>query len=266
MNPEVFRACVHDYWETENLTKFMEKCSPWILQYCAKRLRKDPDVVGDFYVHFYERAPRCLDKYKSRQHIPFPAYLATYLRHEFNNFIRGKERSGFSEYASGDLSERSAVTETSSSLSADHLIRNLPASLRLPIKLYYGLMLDTGDLRIIASRYDDPNEAVFFLTEIQARKEKILDKMSRLQDRAARLNYLIHTAGTRKNENETVWRRWKQRTELFLNRDQAVCTVGELATLFGVNKSTISRRLERGIKMLKGAANENRNESLSSGR
>ena len=174
------------YWSTGDLPDFMEQASPFIMRYCRRRLSKDDDLIGDFYVHFYERAPGCLEHYKSRQDIPFTGYLATYLRHEFLNYAKtsrnarysetptaeffGRERSMFS-FSGAD--EQPDAPELPPDDSVDRLLEPLPLHVRLPIKLYHGLELNFEELHEIASVHETPIAAAQFVTEYRTRRLRL---------------------------------------------------------------------------------------------
>ncbi len=246
------------YFEDGDLRHFMERASGWILDFCRYRLSRDPDLVGDFYVHFYERADLCLQKYRVRTYMPFTGYLATYLRREFFNFKRGRRSPVhevnapeiFGEEATSSLQypARGEADPLSRSLQRIHEL-SLPA--RLPLKLYYGMNLDSAELRYIVEVHENPTSASAFLKEFHTRREKMRTRVRHLSDRAAHLSLLIHSADM---EGDPVAadrrRRWKRNLERVQSRDLHLFSLSELAVLLRLSKSAVSRRIQRAIQSL----------------
>jgi len=262
--PDPLGDLPRDYWDTGDLRKFMERASPWILDFCYHRLNSDPDVVGDFYVYFYERATICLDKYKSRQHLPFTGYLATYLRHEYYNFIRPRSHCAVEATTIANihgLEGRSRMQNPFSESEKEcamnriaEMMAALPLRLRLPLKLHYGFDLNCEELRDLVSRAPSPGRAAEFLLEFNNRRDSLRKKIGRLRNRAAHLNHLIHASPTRGDldTDARTWRRWKNRILGVLSRNRSVYTQGEIAGLLGVSRSTVSRRVARALEIIRG--------------
>ncbi|MCR9142242.1 MAG: hypothetical protein NXI24_08315 [bacterium] len=244
------------YWSTGDLRDFMAEASPFIMRYCRRRLSRDDDLIGDFYVHFYERAPRCLEHYKSRQDIPFTGYLATYLRHEFLNYVRSARQVEVHETPTAEFFGREAqstatsIPATPHDLAIDRAVEALPLHTRLPLKLYYGMELNIAELQEIAELHSQPADAAAFMANYRARRLQRSERTRRIEDRSAHLTYLIHRRpGT---EDRRRWSRWKNRLNDMLIIKRGVMSTGELSRLFGVSKSTIARRMEQAQRVIRG--------------
>lgn len=253
------RALPELYRRNGDIRLFMERASGWIMEYCHNRLSRDHDLVGDFYLHFYERADSCLQTYATRRHMPFTGFLATYLRREFFNFKRGRrglvrEFSApefFGEYDGSPL-------DYPGDPDADVLARGLPrlnalpVRDRLPLKLYFGFDLGAEELRYFVELQRCPLAASDFLKEFHARRERLRAKLARLNDRAAHLTLLIHSADDERDPRSAVRRReWKRRLDQVRGRRRSLYSLNELATLLRVNKSTVSRRIHKVIQTLR---------------
>ncbi|MEQ9364658.1 MAG: sigma-70 family RNA polymerase sigma factor [Leptospirales bacterium] len=246
------------YWSTGDLREFMAEASPFIMRYCRRRLSRDDDLIGDFYVHFYERAPGCLEHYKSRQNIPFTGFLATYLRHEFLNYARATRseqvpETPTAEFFGWDAQSRSeSDARESRDLEIDQFVAELPVKTRLPLKLYYGMELNIEELREIARLHPRPGDAAEFMSAYRARRMRLSERTRKLEDRSAHLNYLIHRRPGA--EAHRRWSRWKHRLNNMLLIKRGVMSIGELANLFGVSKSTIARRMEQAQRTIRGGS------------
>lgn len=225
-----------EFYRTESVQDFMHSCSGWIMNFARVRLTRDPDVAGDFYVFFYERAGRCLEAYKTRQHLPFTGYLATYLRHEFYNFIRLRRRKTVAESPLDESRVEAAASGSSDSHIVDRLME-LPMDLRIPLKLHHGIDLNGAELRAMAlSR--GASETQGMLREMARRKLTLFKEQEKLEERAARLNHLLH-----KSSDDRL-RKWKERVLEALSRHRPVFSYTEIARLLGTSKSTIARRID----------------------
>ena len=285
--PDELHSLPHAYWQSGDLPAFMAGASSFILRYCRARLSRDDDLVGDFYVHFYEKAPTCLEQYKSRQNYPFTGYLASYLRHEFLNFrrkVRESERmerptadvitrgnrGGLLNFAADCNAEDDALAEMYEPSATDShsyfdgtLLANLPLRLRLPLKLYYGLELDLEELETVTRLHDTPAGAAAFLVDWRQRRDRWNAEMQRLEDRAAHLTYLLfHGTGPSGRKPQDTkrsherWSRWKRRLQERMYRNRGLMSTAELGALFGLSKSSIARRLQRALKLIQGSCFE----------
>lgn len=225
-----------EYYRSGSVQDFMHSCSAWIMDFARIRLTRDPDVAGDFYIFFYERADRCLAAYKTRQHLPFTGYLATYLRHEFYNFIRFRRTRSVQETSLDEtrlLDSRGPAPE-------NHIVdrlMELPLDLRLPLKLHHGIDLTGAELRSMAITRG-PGETQSMLREMARRKLTLFKEQEKLEERAARLNHLLHQSA------DDRLRKWKERIVEALSRPKPVFSYAELARLLGTSKSTIARRID----------------------
>ena len=113
--------------------------------------------------------------------------------------------------------------------------------------------LNREELRALIACFPTPVRASEFLLEYNRKRERLQEQMQKLQNRAAHLDYLIHSSIGRRDvaDRSTMWRRWKRRILAALNRKRTIYTQGEIAELLCVSKSTISRRIERVIDELK---------------
>lgn len=265
-NCDPLKKLPHDYWDTGDFSGLMEKISPWMIEFCKKRLHPDPDIVGDFYLYFFERTKICLERYKTRQHLPFTGYLATYLRHEYYNFIKPRRHQKLLEYKSEEIFGNSAFPDILSDtenrerleLELEGRIQLLSLSLRLPLKLQYGLQLNCEELRYLTGKSETPGFAAAFLIEFNHRKVKTQKALQKLYNRAAFLNYMINASPDRNDlrSNPIQWRRWKKRIEYAIEGRRIIYKQYEISHLLGINKSTVSRRIKRAIEEVKGCESQ----------
>ncbi|HMW58166.1 MAG TPA: HTH domain-containing protein, partial [Leptospiraceae bacterium] len=74
----------------------------------------------------------------------------------------------------------------------------------------------------------------------------------KLEDRAARLNYLIHTS----KAPASRLKKWKNRIVAMLDRPRPIFSYSELAERLGTSKTTISRRIDQartGVRVIQEA-------------
>ena len=261
-----------EYWKNGDISFFMEKASPWILDYCRRRLDRDPDLIGDFYVYFYERAALCLDRYKTRRHLPFTGFLAVYLRHEFKNFLRPRRRYGIQEHCSEHIESlvgafhsggvalpdpKDSSTVRFASLLNERL-ENLEPSSRLPLKLFHGIILTAADLKYLVQRSGDPERASSFLLEFNRRREKRLDRLFKIRNRSAFLNYLLHSDAEKPHlrSDSSYWKRWKARAGRFLEDPGGVFTLSEIGEFLKINRTSVKRRIMRAERELREGARD----------
>lgn len=263
IHDEPLERFLREYLKERDLREFMTGASDWILDYCRRRLSRDPDEVGDFYLHFYERAERCLNKYLRSPAVSFTGYLAAYLRHEYMNFRRRRRRPHTGELKFEELvpQSMSSAPETALQISgADRLsgelnriLEELPLRQRLVLKLHYGFELGTDELRDIVRHSTTPVGAARFLADYHRRCENNHRRLEKYRQRAAYLNYLIHNnpEETRSTLTPEKMRRWKERVNRLLLVKRGVVNGEEIATLLGVNRSTVARRMERSLGEIK---------------
>ncbi|MBL8019302.1 MAG: sigma-70 family RNA polymerase sigma factor [Leptospirales bacterium] len=228
------------YYESEDMAAFMNGCAPWILRYVQVRLTRDPDLAGDFYLHFYEKKGQaCLKAYSTRQDIPFTGFLAVYLRNEFSNFLRTRKRKTIEAFPTEDLSRLPNVESVPDSRGDRLLDRltDLPLELRLPLKLHYGMDLTAPELRALAiSR--GPEDASRMLCEMASRRKAHLTRSEQRIDRAGRLNHLIHARPSGRLH------RWKDRIVQALEKPTPIFSYAEIGKFLGTSKTTIARRID----------------------
>jgi len=248
--PDPLKHLPSEYYRTEDLRAFMDGCSGWIMNYVRIRLTRDPDVAGDFYIHFYEKAGHCLQAYNSRRDIPFTGFLAVYLRHEFSNFLRTARRREIPILPFDDLT-RFVHDDLEPQTGPDALdrLRELPSEFRLPLKLHFGISLTADELRMITI-VKGAEEVSDMLKEFADRKRRHLAKSERLLDRAARLNHLLHTAPTPRLS------RWKAQIIAALERPRPLFSFAELAQYLGTSKTTIARRIEKAKACIRDGARQ----------
>jgi len=244
MDMQALDESLDDYYRTGKADSFMRHSSTWIMQYCQNRLCHDPDVVGDFYLYFYERAHLCLDRYRTRQNLPFMGYLATYLRHEFYNFRRRSQKT-----------VPTVLFETMEDLKAEETVQPpeaeieaLPPDTRLAYKLHRGLRPHLADLKQLIALCGDARRAARVITDFQLRIEANRGRARHLEERVVQLQRRIE------KESDTLRysriRRFKERALSLLGKTAVVFSVTDLSQIFGVNKSTISRKLKAAEAML----------------
>jgi RNA polymerase sigma factor (sigma-70 family) len=229
---------VEQYYKTGDLAHFMESASLLIMDYCRKRLSRDADTIGDFYLHFYERAGLCLERYKTRQNLPFNGYLATYLRHEFYNFRRKTKRRQINEYAEESI-ENARASNESATPEFEKAVENLAPEVRLAYRLHTGLRLNRFDLRLLIQKTGDARQAADLVAEMQVRLRKNYRRAEEQQIRVVALQKKIE-------ENSGPMerlKRWKENAISSIKKSAIIFSVSEIARILGQNKSTISRKL-----------------------
>ena len=265
--PDPLLPAARDFFATRDLAAFFESVSPWIIDYAGRRLNRDPDIVGDFYVHVYDRVPEYLRDYQSRQEsVPFTAFFAVCLRNEFMNFIRARRRAAplEQEWSENMQPQKGAhaLPRTLRPPEGEHRLLTslffqrldrLPLRLRLPVKLTHGLDPDRDELRELVRLLGGAEPASAVVYEFHRRREVRSRRLRRLEDRIAHLSYLIDSYERRPDLRGTPrqWSRWKARLHRVLCAQHPLFSLGELGGIFGRNKSTIMRRVERAIALLR---------------
>lgn len=266
----------------------MEAVSHWVLGYASRRLNRDPDVVGDFYVHVYDKVPRFLADYEQREDLatPFTGFFALCLRHEFMNFIRNRRRATFQEQVFSEMAAPVSMLRAGFGFYGDHprlgpaagpshqipthvspervnswiyrQIDELPMRLRLPVKLVHGLDPDAGELRELIRLTGGPGPASRWLFEFHRRREALSLRLGRLADRAAHLSVLIDSFDRRSDltGDPRTYARWKNRLARALRGPHPLFSLKELGQLFGKNKTTMMRRLDRAGQLLRAREQE----------
>ncbi|MCE9599349.1 MAG: hypothetical protein K8S54_15400 [Spirochaetia bacterium] len=237
------------YYESEDLPAFMDGCAKWIMRYVQIRLTRDPDMAGDFYLHFYEnKGVACLGAYKTRQDIPFTGFLAVYLRNEFSNFLRTRKRTQISAFPMEDFSRLADVESVPDSRGDKLLDRmtDLSLELRIPLKLHYGMDLTAPELRMLAITRG-AEDASRLLRELARRRRQHLTVSERQINRAGRLNHLIHERPSSRLQ------RWKSRVVQALGKPKPIFSYAEIGTFLGTSKTTVARRIETARAHLRNA-------------
>ncbi len=240
-----------EYLETNDLRTFLDRSSAWILQYAQRRLHRDPDVIGDFYLHFYERAGLCMERYREYQGGPFTGFLAVYLRHEFYNFIRYRRIREVREITTDEFFSLEQQDESVDRPVVERLhqsLHTLSPSDRLLLKLYHGLELDAADLKQLC-RQSGAGHAAEILAEYRRRRERARNKRRELEDKSRYIDHLIHSRD--RVEADPRLRSWKRRLERRMDNEPGVFSLSEIAGLFSISKSTASRRLGRAAERIK---------------
>ncbi len=244
------RHLPEQYWRDGDLGRFMEEASPLILSYCRRRLSRDPDLIGDFYVHFYERAPTCLEKFRARvDRQTFTGYLCTYVRHEFFNYLRARRQHSVDEFSAPEIFGLAGAAKpqaSHSSLSARlyDSIDELPLESRLPLKLYYGVEPSLEELRALVETSGSASRAAELLDRMRRRRRHIGHQLQRCRDRIAYLSRMIHRSPA-DHPRQHNWKRWKDRLHESLERERPVLSLAEIGDLMQISKSTALRRIRR---------------------
>jgi DNA-directed RNA polymerase specialized sigma24 family protein len=248
---EKLNRAIEAFYRNGDLREFMEMSSVFIFRF-IKRLNGDPDLAGDFYLHFYEKADRCLDAYSRNTHIPFPQFLNKYIKNELLNFKRVRKNRTLNMYPSShthhldeelipEMRDPDHYTAESRHARLRERICHLPIRYRLPVKLYFGFDLSLRDIRYFLSQFPEEMNAESFLGEFERRIASTSAKLQKLDNRAARLNHLIHTAV---DLDQSLYRkRMKRRIEKFLRRNRPIFSLSELGMALGLSKTTVFRRI-----------------------
>ena len=260
------------FYSTGDLSAFFEAVSSWMVAYVGRRLNRDPDIVGDFYVHVYDHVPEFLRDYETRPaEVPFTAFFSVCLRNEFMNFIRPRRRAAPGEeewsenmqpqgraHHAGRAPQAAEVDQRRFSAQFYRRLDLLPLRLRLPVKLTHGLDPDRDELRELVRLSGGPDRASQVVCEFHWRREARARKLRRLEDRLAHLSYLIDSYARRPDLRGTPaqWSRWKGRVHRALTEDHPLFSLAELGALFGRNKSTMLRRVERALLLMRDSVAE----------
>ncbi len=241
------------YWQAKDIGQFMQYASGFITNFIRRRLTGDPDLAADYYLHFYERAESCLIRFRERQHLPFAAYLATYLRHDFYNYMRAQKRRVIPKNLEADITifavrQRSAHSREKGQNRLMQLIESLPQETCLAVKLYHGFELNLSELRLFVEKSPSPAKAADFLASLRHRQKKGQERFNHLRARAAYLNHIMHVSA--KEARKPDWNRWKHRIHRLCEHPPKLCTMIELADLLGVSKSTIARRMRHALRAI----------------
>ena len=247
-----------NYRKTGRLKEFLENTSSCITVFIKRNLTGDEDICADFYLHFYENAEKMLLKYDERNTAPFSSFLMRFLKNEFMNFIRKKRNQNVIEITGMEsfletMPAHSSIRNIEDRLCIESLLQEisrLPIKFRLPLKMHYGLDLNLKELDFLANLMGDPPETRDLLQKYRLKKEKIHSRQIALGNRAARLHYMT-IRGRDSNLQIERWMHLKKRIEDHLKRCSSILTVQELADIFGLNKSTMARRLKFAIASLK---------------
>ena len=70
----------------DGFREILEEVSPSIYDFPRRKLPRDEDATGDFYVYFYPRLLRLLARFRD-QGKPFEAYLYSVLTYQFKSFL-----------------------------------------------------------------------------------------------------------------------------------------------------------------------------------
>lgn len=255
--PQTIADPLHDlperYWRTTDAGEFMTRVSDLFYNYVRGRLSSDPEIISDFFIHFYERVPHCMETYRSRQDHPFTGFFITYLRHTFMNFIRKRRRRQLDIY--GNTTEPvdpEPTFEDSDNLPELHrALANLPARLRLPVKLRHGMQLDMDDLRFLCRLQKDPQKAADLLVEYRQASTNRFSKLQKLRSRAIHLNYLLHSRQVQTNEHYDRWQELKRKNESALQSARPVLSYADIARWMHTTRSTVYRRVQQARSKLR---------------
>ena len=140
--------------------------SDYIYNYPRLRFRQGEDVCGDFYLYFFERLEKALQKY-SKQECLFITWLSVVLRRYYLNWVQseGAQESktylyleGFPDggelYQAVDF-ENPLVREDSRE-NIEALFGDLPKKVRIVMKLYYFDYFRGEDLREAHKAFSQP--------------------------------------------------------------------------------------------------------------
>ncbi|MBX7056567.1 MAG: sigma-70 family RNA polymerase sigma factor [Leptospirales bacterium] len=245
------------YWKNQDLNDLLAGVSDFFVRFVRARLSPEPDVVGEFYLYMQPRFSALMERYRARQDAPFRAYLAAYLRLEFRNFQRS-QRSPLEYFLDTEFVEETIRAPDSEALApavyrdqeqVRKAVEDLPTECRLPLKLYHGFQLNLEDLRSVADCSTHPAAAASFLEKYHQRRAQAAIKSDQLQRSAIRLQRWKRAAS-----DESIRGRWRQARQRVLQRlhtERGVLSVQEISELVGVSKSTIARRMERALNLMR---------------
>lgn len=246
---------VERYWRDGDVTALSAALVDFYLRFMRARLCRDPDTISEFYLYLQPRLATMMNRFRGRQDTPFRSYMAAYLRLEFQNFWRIQSRqieavldTDFVEetvsWQGEEDSDRIALRERA--LAA---LEGTPIESRLPLKLYHGIALGLAELRAVSAATRCPNQALQFVERFQKRCARAALLSDRTRDRALELQ-----RWATKSENPRLRNRWRRIRQSLLRRQQTergVLPISEIASLLGISKSTVARRMERGLELLR---------------
>ena len=250
---EVIEAAYKKYILTGKIGTFMEGTSDYVHSFIKRNLNDDEDIACEFYLHFYEKAERFMEKFEMRDGSPISAFLARYLKNEYMNFIRKKRNRSITEVTGMDslllsvpACTHQAIQERVRIESLHEQLALLPLKLRLPLKMYFGMDLNLKELHNLTVQNENREGITFLLNKYQMKKEKVHTRQIALLNRAARLNYMIN----RETLDPGRVQRWislKKQIEIRLKKTPPVTSLHELSMIFGLNKSSMSRRIKKAM-------------------
>ncbi len=239
------------YANTKSLTVIIEEVWEIIVKYthALHKNTNEKEIIDDFCVHFYENLPNCFTAYEKRRHIPFAAFMLSYQKNLFYNFIRFKERRKLQQDLHYEISPPQKSTDLFFIRNAFFLEEKtkekyfscVPILLRITAKLYVGMELTIEELKLLVYETKCPQKASQFLMERRERQERRMKLWEKYENRKAHLHSLIHRADSMEKERELIER--KHKTQKIAEAKTAIHEMAHLSRLFGVSKSTICRRL-----------------------
>lgn len=259
---DILKGAALNYLNNNNLNDFLEVSFPVLQSYTTNILNRDPDIAGDFLLFFYERLPVILERYRSRIENPFTAYLFKCMKFEFYNFRRKEKRKTLNHFLAADIGESYhpgglLPPEEEEGIPEDEirdLVKKLPARIQIVIRLYFGIAFDKNEgahlLKSCGS--DQINLDIDKLFEIK--KDKRDEELQRVRERMNRLEYLIQEDRASDQQRYQMIQRWKHRLQKKLESDWPVFRLSEIARVLNISRSTVYRRFEKGLKILKDGA------------
>ena len=202
------------YDETKDLGLVAEEIWP-LLTKVSHALSADADTKGDFLLYFYENLPFFFKTYQRYAGYPFTAFLVSYFKNLFNNFIRARRRREIREVRYRDslakIPWQASLCYEDSIREDKQKLDSLPMESRLLAKLYLGCELSLEELKSLVDTIKSPEKVSDFLTQRRQRKEK---------------EFLVALKRKR------------------LTPKQKIGEYEHLAKFFSISRSTVSRRLE----------------------
>lgn len=243
-----------------------EHLADFVYNYPSVRHQQDEEVCSEFFIYFFERLPKLLNKYEI-QDCEFASWFVIVLRSHYLNWVKKSNKINQKHYSLEDyhsLSDHRSLdkTDTFEGQQIQNVIKELPKKVELAMKLHYFDFFEAHDLYEIAKvfkrdlrklieKYDD------VISEIALEKEKqqnFIDKINREYS-------FINEIQDRINSNKEGIDELKNKLEYHQNRHQKYIkryrkfyislSYKTMSSLLGINENAAYNLVFRGKVLLK---------------
>lgn len=259
-----------DYERDRDLRGLFGRIYSETRSYCLKRLSRDPDLVADFLVDFFEkRFERVVAEFVSRSHPSFPGFYLVSVRHSFSSFIRSRRRRSiptvplhwYDDEKSSEAmlyhhdqdrpaSRADAVSEPQPMMHrdlwriVDEALSRLGGIDPVLFKIYHNIPLNIAEVRLLATTYG-VDKAECMLHGIQSRRDLRIQRLEIVRRRIDRF-----AGQCLRGQRPTGLRKRGSYLQAFQNRHW-IHSVQGLAGMLEMSKQLASFRLRRTTRFLK---------------